>query len=247
MTYEGMLAETVRMHGHEGDQINAYLARPLGPGPFPGVVVIHHMPGWDEATKEITRKLAHHGCAAIMPDLHFREGKGSPEANSASVRAAGGMPDDRCMGDVEGAMAYLRSLPYHNGKIGVIGYCSGGRQAYLAACKLPGIDAAVDCYGGGVIAPPEELTERQPAAPIDFTETLGCPLLGLFGKEDTRPSPADVAKTEEVLKRFGKTFEFHFYENAGHGFFSVDRPNYRPDAAVDGWNKVFDFFGKYLT
>jgi carboxymethylenebutenolidase len=247
MTYEGMLAETVRMHGHQEDQIDAYFARPLGSGPFPGVVVIHHMPGWDEATKEITRKLAHHGYAAIMPDLHFREGKGSPEANSASVRAAGGMPDDRTMGDVKGAMAYLRLLPYHNGKVGVIGYCSGGRQAYLAACKLPGIDAAVDCYGGGVVAPPEELTERQPVAPIEFTETLGCPLLGLFGKEDARPSPDDVAKTEEVLKRFGKTYEFHFYENAGHSFFSVDRPNYRPEAAVDGWNKVFDFYGRYLA
>lgn len=246
MAYEGMLAETVRMQGHQGDQIDAHFARPLGPGPFPGVVVIHHMPGCDEATKEITRKFPHHGYAAIMPDLHFREGKGSSEANSASVKAAGGMPDDRTLGDVEGAIAYLRSLPYHNGKAGVIGYCSGGRQAYLTACKLPGIDAVVDCYGGGVTAPPEELTERQPVAPIEFTETLGCPLLGLFGKEDTRPSPADVAKTEEVLKRFGKTYEFHFYENTGHGFFSVDRPGYRPEAAVDGWNKVFDFFSRYL-
>ena len=70
MAYEGMFAETVRMQGHQGDQIDAYLARPLGSGPFPGIVVIHHMPGCDEATKEITRKFAHHGYAAIMPDLH---------------------------------------------------------------------------------------------------------------------------------------------------------------------------------
>ena len=247
MDYEGMLAESVHMHGHQGDQIDAYLARPLGSGPFPGVVVIHHMPGWDEATKEITRKFAHHGYATITPNLHFREGKESPEANSASVREAGGMPDDRCIGDVEGAIDYLRSLPYHNGKVGVIGYCSGGRQAYLTACKIPGIDAAVSCYGGGVAAPPEELTERQPVAPIDLTETLGCPLLGLFGKEDQRPSLADVAEIEEALKRFGKTYEFHSYENAGHAFFSVDRPSYRPEAAVDGWKKVFDFFGRYLS
>ena len=246
MSYEGMMAEIVRMHGHQGDQIDAYFARPLGPGPFPGVVVIHHLPGWDEGTKEITRKFAHHGYAAIMPDLHFREGKGGPEANSDSVKEAGGMPDDRSMGDVRGAMAYLRTLPYHNDKIGVIGYCSGGRQVYLAACTISGIDAAVDCYGGGVTVPAEELTERQPVAPIDLTETLGCPLLGLFGKEDKRPSPADVAKTEEVLKRFNKTYEFHSFENAGHGFFSVDRPSYRQEAAVEGWKKVFDFLGRYL-
>lgn len=246
MTYEGMLAETVRMHGHQGDLIDAYLARPLGCGPFPGVVVIHHMPGWDEATKEITRKFAHHGYAAILPDLHFREGKGRAQENSASVREAGGMPDDRTMGDVEGAMVYLSTLPVHNGKVGVIGYCSGGRQAYLAACRLSGIDAVVDCYGGGVTASAEELTERQPVAPIDYTEMLNCPLLGLFGEEDKRPSPADVAETEAALKRFKKHYEFHFFENAGHGFFSIDRPTYRMQAAVEGWKKVFDFLGRYL-
>ena len=184
-----MCAEIVKMRGHEGDTIDAYLARPTGPGPHPGVVVIHHMPGWDEATKEITRKLAYHGYAAISPNLHFREGKGTPEANSTSVREAGGMPDDRTMGDVEGAIRYLRALPYLNGKVGIIGYCSGGRQVYLAACTLKGIDATVDCYGGGVGAGKEGLTPRQPVDPIDYTKDLSCPLLGLFGREDKRPSP----------------------------------------------------------
>jgi carboxymethylenebutenolidase len=224
MPYEAMSAETVLMQGHEGDLIDAYLARPSGPGPHPGVVVIHHMPGWDEATKEIARKFAHHGYVAISPNLHFREGKGTPDENSASVRAAGGMPDERTMGDVEGALAYLRTLPYLSGKVGIIGYCSGGRQVYLAACTLRGIDAA----------------------PIDYTKDLRCPLLGLFGVEDRRPSPEDVAKTEEELKRFGKTYEFHTYDNAGHGFFSVDRPAYRQHAAVDGWEKVFQWYGRYL-
>lgn len=247
MGYEGLLAETVNVRGHNGDEIDAYFARPLGAGPYPGVVVIHHLPGWDEASKEIARKFAYHGYAAIAPNLHFREGKGTPEANSASVRAAGGMPDDRCIGDVEGSIRYLRSLPYVNGKVGVIGFCSGGRQAYLTACKIPSINAVVNCYGGGVVAPPEQLTERQPVAPIDLTADLNCPMLGLFGKEDRRPSPADVAKTEEELKRLGKTYEFHMYDDAGHSFFSVDRPTYRVEAAVDGWKKVFIWFGKYLS
>ena len=244
--YQGMLAETVNVRGHGGDLIESYFARPLGGGPYPGVVVIHHMPGWDEATKEITRKFAHHGYVAIMPDLHFREGKATPEANSASVRASGGMPDDRTMGDVEGAMAYLRTLPYLNGKVGVIGYCSGGRQAYLAACTLTGINAAIDCYGGSVVARPEELSERQPVAPIDYTKDLKCPLLGLFGAEDKRPSPKDVEKTEEELKKWNKTYEFNTYENAGHGFFGAAGENYRPKAAMDGWERVFRWFEKYL-
>ena len=246
MPSEAMCAEIVKMRGHEGDTIDAYLARPTGDGPHPGVVVIHHMPGWDEATKEITRKFAYHGYAAILPNLHFREGKGSPEANSASVREAGGMPDNRTMGDVEGAIQYLRTLPYLNGKVGIIGYCSGGRQAYLAACTLKGIDAAVVCYGGGVGAGKEGLTPRQPVDPLDYTKELSCPLLGLFGREDKRPSPGDVAKTEAELKKWGKTYEFHTYDNAGHSFFMVDRADYRPVAAVDGWKKVFQWFGKYL-
>jgi carboxymethylenebutenolidase len=101
-------------------------------------------------------------------------------------------------------------------------------------------------YGGGVAAKPEELTPRQPKAPIDFTKDLQCPLLGLFGIEDKRPSPEDAKKTEEELKRLGKNYEFDTYENAGHAFFAVDRPQYRVHAAVDGWKRVFAFFGKYL-
>ncbi len=246
MTYEAQLAETIYLRGHQGDQIDAYLARPLGAGPYPGVVVIHHMPGWDEAHKEIGRRFAHHGYVTIVPNLQFREGKATPEENSASIRAAGGMPDDRTMGDVQASIDYLRALPYSSGKVGVIGYCSGGRQAYLSACTLRGIDAVIVCYGGGVAAKPEELTPRQPVAPIDFTRDLQCPLLGFFGIEDTRPSPADAAKTGEALKRCGKTYEFHTYENAGHAFFAVDRAQYRVHAAADGWKKVFAWFGKYL-
>ena len=246
MAYEALFAETVLLRGHRGDQIDAYLARPVGVASCPGVVVIHHMPGWDGPTKEIVRRFAHHGYAAISPNLHFREGKATPEENSASVRAAGGMPDDRTMGDVQGAIDTLRALPYLNGRVGVIGYCSGGRQSYLAACTLRGLDAAIDCYGGGVVAKPEELTPRQPVAPIEFTGELQCPLLGLFGVEDTRPSPEDTARTEQALQKFGKTYEFHTYPNAGHAFFAVDRPQYRQAAAIDGWHKVFAFYGKHL-
>lgn len=246
MPYEGQLAETVLLRGHNGERIDAYYARPLGAGPFPGVVVIHHMPGWDASNREIARRFAHHGYAAILPNLHFREGKATPEENSASIRAAGGMPDDRTMGDVEGAIEFLQGLPYHNGKIGVIGYCSGGRQAYLAGCTVKGIDAVVSCYGGGVVAKPEELSPRQPVAPVDLTKDMQCPILLLFGIEDTRPSPDDAKKTEEALKKHGKTFESHTYENAGHAFFAVDRQQYRVHAAVDGWQKVFAFFGKHL-
>ena len=173
--YEGMIAETVTMRGHNGDLINAYIARPLGAGPFPGMVVIHHAPGWDEWYRECTRRFAHHGYVSISPNLYFRDGHGSPEDVGAKVRAAGGAPDARVLGDLEGANAYLRSLPYVSGKIGVFGTCSGGRQAFLAGCRLKGFDAVIDCWGGRVVQSKEELTPNQPVAPIDYTKDLSCP------------------------------------------------------------------------
>jgi carboxymethylenebutenolidase len=245
--YDGMLAETVNIDGHEGHRIPAYLARPLGPGPFPGVVVIHHMPGYDDGSREITRTFAVNGYSAICPNLHHRYAPGAPHGEAAmATREAGGVPDAQCIGDVGAAAEHLRALTSANGKVGVIGYCSGGRQAYVAACNLP-FDAAVDCYGGRVVASAEELTPAQPVAPIDMTPELGCPLLGLFGAEDRNPSPEMVRRMEAALTEHGKAFEFHTYEGAGHAFFTVDRPNFNVEAANDGWQKIWDFFGRHLT
>lgn len=244
--YEGMLAETITMPGANGDVINAYFARPLGPGPFPGLVVIHHMPGWDEWYREATRKFAHHGYAALSPDLYHRAGHGTPEDVAAKVRAAGGVPDDQAVGDIAGAMAYLRSLPTSNGKVGVFGTCSGGRHAYLAACRVKGFDAVVDCWGGRVVMTEDQLTPNFPVAPIDYTPDLPCPVLGLFGEDDSSPSPEQVALHEEALKKHGKSYEFHMYPQAGHGFFYYHRPNYRQQQAVDGWAKIFSFLEKHL-
>ena len=244
---ESMLAENVQFEGQGGDLISGYLARPLGAGPFPGVIVIHEVFGLVTHIKEITRKMAAHGYAALAPDLHHREGPGDPEDVAAAVRAAGGNPDARTVGDVAGAADLLRGLPYTNGKVGVIGYCSGGRQTYVVACNVPGLNAAVDCYGGRVVVAPTDLNERQPTAPIDMTEGLGCPLLGLFGAEDANPSPEQVAQIEQELKRYGKSYELHTYENAGHGFFADYRPSYSQEAAVDGWERVFAWFDRHLS
>jgi carboxymethylenebutenolidase len=244
--YEGLIGETISMRGHNDDVIEAYHARPIGLTNVPGVVVIHHMPGWDEWTKEVVRKLAHHGYAAVAPHLFARLGPGAWDDLAAAARAAGGMPDAQVLGDVAGAASLLRSQPYASGKIGVIGFCSGGRHAYMVACKLDGIDAAVDCWGGRVIAKPQDLNERQPQAVIDMTPSMRCPLLGIFGNDDASPTPEQVDQTEAELRRLGKQYEFHRYDGAGHGFFAADRPNYRPEQAVDGWQKVFAFFAQHL-
>ena len=245
--YEGMLAETVPIRVHHGETINGYFARPLGVGPFPGMVLIHHAPGWDEWYRETTRKFAHHGYVTISPNLYHREGHGTPEDVAAKVRAAGGIPDEQALGDVEGAMRYLRSLPYLNGKVGVFGTCSGGRLTFLTACRVKGFDAAVECWGGRVVMARQDLTPKMPVAPIDYTKDLSCPLLGLFGEEDQSPTPAQVAQHEQELKKYGKTYEFHTYPKAGHGFFYYDRPAYRQEQAVDAWKKLFPFLEKHLS
>jgi carboxymethylenebutenolidase len=248
MTYEGLIAETVAFRGHNGDQGDAYYARPTRPGSFPGIVVIHHMPGWDEWITEVVRKFAHHGFATVAPHLYFRDGRGSPDDVGARVRAAGGVPDEQVLGDVKGTMEFLRAQPNANGKVGVIGFCSGGRHAYLAACRLAEIDAIVDCWGGNVVVDDKSLLNaKRPAAPIELTEQLRCPLLGLFGNEDENPNVDQVNRTEATLKRLGKNYAFHRYDGAGHAFFNTARTAYRAEQAADGWKKVLAFFREHLT
>src|SRR4029078_7901132 len=126
MSYPGLFAETVKFKGQNGDEGEAYYARPSGSGKFPGVVLIHHMPGWDEWITEAVRKLAHHGFATISPHLYFREGPASPEAVGARVRAAGGVSDDQVVGDAKGPAAWMSGRAESIGKVGIIGFCSGG-------------------------------------------------------------------------------------------------------------------------
>jgi len=140
----------------------------------------------------------------------------------------------------------LKALPYVSGKAGVFGTCSGGRHAYLAACRVAGFSALVDCWGGRVIMPAEDLTPKQPVSPADFTADLNCPVLGIFGNDDHSPTPEEVNQLEDLLKKHGKSYEFHRYDGAGHGFFYHTRPAYRLEQAIDGWSKVWAFLDKHL-
>ena len=245
--HEGLQAETVMIKGQDGVMIHAYVARPAGNGPFPGMLLIHHAPGWDTWYKEATLRFARAGYIAISPNLYERNGHGTPEDVGAKVRAEGGVADAQVVADCQGAIDYLRAQPSLNGKVGVIGTCSGGRHTMLVACLGTGIDAAADLWGGSVVMKPEDLNEKRPTAPIDYTDRLNVPLLGIFGNDDVAPSPEQVNQHEEALKAAGKDYEFHRYDGAGHGFFYYDRPNYRQEQSVDGWKKVWDFFGRHLS
>ena len=243
---DSMLAQTIQIAGHGGDQIEAYLVTPTDAGSRGGVVVIHHMPGYDRGTKEITRRFAELGYDAILPNLYWREAPGaSPDDAAAAARAQGGVPDERLVGDVAGAAAHLRALPSSNGKVGVIGYCSGGRQSVLAACNVD-LEAAVDCYGAFVTGTPPEGFPLQVTNLVDQLPNLRAPLLGLFGNDDQYPTPAHVDELEQILIANSKPHEFHRYDGAGHAFFNTDRPAYRPEAANDGWERITAFYKTHL-
>jgi carboxymethylenebutenolidase len=182
-----------------------------------------------------------------MPNIHWHDAPGaSPDDAAAASRAKGGVPDERLVGDVSGSIEHLRSLPGFSGKIGVIGHCSGGRQAFLAGCRLD-VDAVVDCYGAFVVGDPPAQTGPKIGPIAGLTPDLSAPLLGLFGAEDAYPDTAQVAELRQILADNGKEFEFHTFEGAGHAFFSVDRPSYRADAANAGWELIFRFFGEHLA
>jgi carboxymethylenebutenolidase len=196
---DGMIAETTRIKGYKGEEIEAYLARPTSDTPIGGVVVIHHMPGYDEGSKEITRTFAAHGYAAICPNLHYHQAPDiAPDDAAAAVRADGGVPDEQLIGDVEGSADALRGLTSSNGKVATIGYCSGGRQSFLAACNLP-LDAAIVCYGAFIAAKPAEGFPLQVEPIIGQAKNLSCPVLGLFGAEDQYPGRVGC-RTQQTIK-----------------------------------------------
>jgi carboxymethylenebutenolidase len=243
---DSMTTETIRIKGHGDDEIEGYLVRPSDDGTRGGVVVIHHMPGYDRGTKEIARRFAELGYDAIVPNLYYREAPGAaPDDAAATARANGGVPDDRLVGDVGAAAEYLRSLSRSNGKVGVIGFCSGGRQSVLAACNLD-LDAAVDCYGAFVTGEPPADFPLNVTNLVDQLPNLRAPLLGLFGNEDKFPSPEQVDELDAILTREGKPHEFHRYDDAGHAFFSTNRPAYRVEAANDGWERIQTFYANHL-
>ncbi|MBV9825467.1 MAG: dienelactone hydrolase family protein, partial [Alphaproteobacteria bacterium] len=157
------------------------------------------------------------------------------------------VPDAQMVGDTHAAVQWMRAQKECNGKVGLIGSCSGGRHAMIYAAQQHDIDAVVDLWGGRVVMGKEELNAKTPVAPIDMTKDVQCPVLGIFGNDDRAPSPEQVDQHEAELKKLGKNYEFHRYDGAGHGFFYWNRPLYRIEQAMDAWGKVFAFFGKTLA
>jgi carboxymethylenebutenolidase len=230
----------------QGDEIQAYVAEQEGPGPFPGVVLIPHLPGFDEILFEYARRFAFHGFTTAVPNIFIRFGHGTPDDVIARMRTDGGIADDSVVADAHGTLRYLKALPTSNGNVGLIGWCSAGRHALLTATLVPEFDAVVDGWGAAVITTPDRLTARMPYNVAEMTPQLSVPLLGLFGNDDMSPSPDQVNQHEALLQAAGKTYMFHRYDGAPHTYISYHRTNYRPQAAMDSWDKIEAWFDQYL-
>jgi carboxymethylenebutenolidase len=228
----------------DGTLIKAYYARPVASGRYPGVIVIMEAFGLNDHIKDIAERFAEHGYLAVAPDMYTREGSPDPNNMDAVLKTMFAVPDPQAMADLNGAIAYLKGQADANGKVGAIGFCSGGRYAFMLACNSHNLDAAVKSAGGFLIQ--EEHTAQRPVSPIEMIPNMSCPLLGLFGEEDANPSPEHAARVKAELDKHGKAYEFVMYRNAGHAFFADYRPSYRARAAQDMWHRVLMFYDTYL-
>lgn len=232
-----------------GDQIAAYVAYPNQPGNYPGIVVIQEAFGLVDHICDLARRFANIGYAACAPALYWRRGAPKNPDNMDDVRPVMfGLPDKEAVQDLEAAADYLRAIPGATGKVGAIGFCSGGRHTLLFACSSSKVNAAIDCWGGFInrANPNEETNAARPKPPLDMVGQLHCPLFGVFGAEDENPPVALEAELKKRGQAAGKDVTTKIYNGAGHAFLADYRPSYREGPAHELWNDAQAFFGKHL-
>ena len=229
-----------------GLTMEGYLTQPAAEGRYPAVIVIQEIWGVNSHIQSVTDRLPSQGFVGFAPALFHREGRmtgGLYEELEEAFARLMRCTDANIVADVRAAVRYLQAQPFvDKDRIGITGFCMGGRVSYQAACNIPEVKAAAAFYGGRVLQP---LGSDGPA-PIAQSAKMTAPLLGLFGEEDTNPSPADVATIAAELQKHGKIHEFHIYPGCGHGFHCDGRESYRPEAAKDAWSKAIAWFNTHL-
>jgi carboxymethylenebutenolidase len=240
----------VEFAGHDGDTIKGYLAHPVeAASQTPGLIVIHEAMGLNDHIRDVARRFANVGYTALAPDLYTREGEVPQDDFEEIKKVMHAMPDERIVGDLEGAASLLAEQPDASGRIGCVGFCAGGRQTLLFACNASSLAAAIDCWGGNVLraSAEEETTPQRPVLVVEMLDRLGCPLMLIGGAEDQNPSPADIETMSKRLEADGKEFTAEVCEDAGHAFFADYRPSYHEPSALRLWERMTEFFAEKLS
>ncbi len=241
---EGLTAGEVKIPVADGE-IPAYRAMPAAGGPFPTVLVVQEIFGVHEHIKDVCRRFAKEGYLAIAPEMFARQGDASKYTDiQALIReVVSKVPDAQVMADLDAAAAWAAKNGGAPGKLGVTGFCWGGRITWLYTAHNPEVDAGVAWYGR-LTTPANAL---QTIVPVELAPKLNAPVLGLYGEADQGIPVADVEKMREALKAAGKTeSEIILYPEAPHAFFADYRPSYREAAAKDAWAKCLGWFGTHL-
>jgi carboxymethylenebutenolidase len=221
----------------------AYFAKPQGAGPFPVILVIEEIFGVHDYIKDVCRRLAKLGYLAIAPELYARIGDPSNYSDPREIfsNIILKAPDATMLTDLDSTLSWAMANGGDGKRIGVTGFCRGGRDTWLFAEHNPHLKAAVAWYGP-VKGP---VSEIQPHTPTDEASTLQCPLLGLYGGQDTSISPADVQAAARIATDAGHQVDIVVFPDAGHGFHADYRDSYNPADAEKGWALMLDWFRKH--
>jgi carboxymethylenebutenolidase len=225
-------------------QIPAYRAMPATGGSFPVVLVIQEIFGVHEHIKDICRRFAKLGYLAVAPELYARQGDVSQLKNIQEIisKVVSKVGDAQVMSDLDATVAWIKSGGKGNlTKVGITGFCWGGRIVWLYAAHNPDLKAGVAWYGR-LVGQPDSL---HPKNPIDLVGELKAPVLGLYGGADQGIPVSSVEQMRSALKDGGKSGEIIVYPETPHAFFADYRPSYRKDKAEDGWRKLLDWFRTY--
>jgi carboxymethylenebutenolidase len=217
-----------------------YASVPESGGPVPGIVVIHGQSGLEGFIKDTTHMLALQGYAAVAPNLYHRDG---PDCQDDNPTRKARLRDTTLIKDITSAIGFLGNhRQVDGGRLGVVGFCMGGRLVYLMSAASQDLKAGVMFYGSSTMMP-----FGDGPSPFDRTREISCPIQGHFGAEDRNPSPEDMRKLDAELTRWGKAHEFHAYAGAAHAFVNTGSKNYRPHAAALSWAKAMEFFSRHLV
>ena len=224
----------------DGQDMDVYLTMPDSSGPFPAVVVSQHGGGVDQFIRETADRLAAEGYAAAAPNLFHRFTEEMLAERSQRVRH---MSDPDIIADVDAVVEFLRNHASVNGeRIGITGFCMGGRVTWLAAATIPHFQAAVPYYGGNLWAPWGESTQ----SPFELAEGINCSIMFHFGEADENPSQADMRKLDDELTRLGKHHRFYTYPGADHAFMDYTAARYQKAASEISWPRTLEFFAQHL-